>query len=287
MNRSTISRGPVRTGGRLASFAAMALGLGLGAGESRAQGPRGGEERTVQGRVESLTTAPMGEVDGARLDDGTTIHWPPHLADRFGRVVGRGDRVRVTGRTETGPEGDSHFEVASATNLDNNRSVENDETPPPPPPGGPRRRPAPPRPPVGRRGPRPAEASPTRSIEGRVESLTTAPMGEVDGARLDDGTTIHWPPHLADRFGRVISRGDRVRVSGRNETGPEGDTHFEVSSATNLQTRATVAGDQPDAPAEARPDGADDFGSMTGRIESLQRRIKALEEELARRPRRD
>lgn len=170
MNRSTISRGPVRTGGRLASFAAMALGLGLGAGESRAQGPRGGEERTVQGRV---------------------------------------------------------------------------------------------------------------------ESLTTAPMGEVDGARLDDGTTIHWPPHLADRFGRVISRGDRVRVSGRNETGPEGDTHFEVSSATNLQTRATVAGDQPDAPAEARPDGADDFGSMTGRIESLQRRIKALEEELARRPRRD
>ena len=39
----------------------------------------------------------MGEVDGAVLDDGTVIHWPPHLSDRISGIAVRGDQVRVTG----------------------------------------------------------------------------------------------------------------------------------------------------------------------------------------------
>lgn len=95
-----------------------------------AQGPRDGERRTVQGTVRALTTAPKGEVDGAELADGTLLHWPPHLADRFGAVVGKGDRVRATGRTETGPEGDTHFEVVSVTNLRTGKTARNDDRPP-------------------------------------------------------------------------------------------------------------------------------------------------------------
>ena len=81
-----------------------------------------------------------------------------------------------------------------------------------------------------------------------MQSFTTAPMGEVDGAMLDDGTVIHWPPHLADRFPAFVARGDRIR-RGRMETGPAGDTHLEVQTVTNLRTNASAENDGPSASA--------------------------------------
>jgi hypothetical protein len=176
--------------------------------------------------VRSTTTAPMGEIDGAVLDDGTAIHWPPHLAEQFAGIAVRGDQLRATGRMETGPEGDTHLEVRTVTNLRTNASFENDAPALPPPPGpGRHRGPVPPPPPGFRPGSRVGDAA-TRSVQGTIERFTTAPMGEVDGAVLDDGTVIHWPPHLADRFSAMLARGDRIRVSGSMETGPAGDTHF-------------------------------------------------------------
>ncbi|HQU46299.1 MAG TPA: hypothetical protein PK867_26060, partial [Pirellulales bacterium] len=59
--------------------------------------------------------------------------------------------------------------------------------------------------------PRP-EASETATLEGTVESMTTAPRGEIDGAVLADGTVLHWPPHLEDRFTAVVKKGSRVKV---------------------------------------------------------------------------
>ena len=70
-------------------------------------------------------------------------------------------------------------------------------------------------------------------------------MGEIDGAILDSGTVIHWPPHLADRFSGVAVRGDRIRVTGWMETGPEGDTQLEVRTITNVRTNASIANDGP------------------------------------------
>ena len=43
--------------------------------------------QTVEGEVERLTTAPKGETDGAVLADGTMLHWPPHMGDRFAAVA--------------------------------------------------------------------------------------------------------------------------------------------------------------------------------------------------------
>ena len=74
------------------------------------------------------------EVDGAMLDDGTWLHWPPHLQDRFADILKEGDRVRATGRTETGPAGDTHFEVQSVTNLGSNATAENPDYADGPPP---------------------------------------------------------------------------------------------------------------------------------------------------------
>jgi hypothetical protein len=115
----------------LATLAAIALALPFVTSEGKAQATRFGEARTAQGRVQSLTTAPMGEVDGATLDDGTVIHWPPHLADRFTAVITCGDRVKASGWMETGPAGDAHLEVRTATNLRTNDTASNDASPPP------------------------------------------------------------------------------------------------------------------------------------------------------------
>jgi hypothetical protein len=269
---------------RAATFAITALAVFFANSDGNAQPPDRGATKTVQGTVRRSTTAPMGQIDGAVLDDGTLIHWPPHLGDRMAGIAVRGDQVRATGRMETGPEGDTHLEIATITNLRTSASLENDAPAPPPPPGSGRRRgPMPPPPP----GPRPGPAgrvgaAATRSVQGTVQRLTTAPMGEVDGAILDDGTAIHWPPHLSDRFSAVIARGDRVRVSGWMETGPAGDTHFEVQSATNLRTNATTSDDPArPAPVYSAADGSSDFAASPAPAENVERRLKALEDQIA------
>jgi hypothetical protein len=229
-------RGLTRRSSSLAPLVAIALALPFVFSEGKAQQPGPGDATTSQGTVRSLTTAPMGEIDGAVLDDGTVIHWPPHLADRFSAIVTRGDRIQAAGRMETGPAGDTHLEVQTVTNLRTNDSRENDALPPGP---GPRRRPLTPPP-----GPvRSPTATASQTAQGKVQRMTSAPMGEIDGAVLDDGTVIHWPPHMANRFSAIVARGDRVKVSGWIETGPAGDTHFEVLTATNLRTNASSGND--------------------------------------------
>ena len=258
---------------RMAPLVAIGLLLPFFTSEGKAQAPRFGEARTAQGRVQSLTTAPMGEVDGAVLDDGTVIHWPPHLADRFTAIASKGDSIRVAGRMETGPAGDTHLEVRTVTNLRTNVSAENGFGPPPPPPGPDRRLGPPPRP----LGPRFGEV---KTAEGRVQSFTTAPMGEVDGAVLDDGTVIHWPPHLADRFTAIVARGERVKVSGWMETGPAGDTHLEVQTATNVRTNASASNDAVQPADRIVPDNSGDFAVSSERGGDVERRLKALEDQI-------
>lgn len=127
MNNKRIAR----TCRRLASIAAVPLAMAWASPDVGAQPPRRGEATTAVGTVRSFTTAPRGEVDGAILDDGTVLHWPPHLADRFADAAARGDRVRASGWMETGPRGDTHFEVRTLTNLRTEATIENDGPPPP------------------------------------------------------------------------------------------------------------------------------------------------------------
>ena len=275
----TNPRGLTRRSSRLAPLMAIALTLSFAFSEGKAQVPGSGDPTTSQGTVRSLTTAPMGEIDGAVLDDGTVIHWPPHLADRFSAVVTRGDRIQVVGRIETGPAGDTHLEVQTVTNLRTKDSRENDALPPGP---GPRRRPLP-SPPGLTQGNAPT-ATTSQTAQGKVQRMTTAPMGEIDGAVLDDGTVIHWPPHLADRFSAIIGRGDHVKVSGWMETGPAGDTHFEVLRATNLRTSTSASNDVPGPPSRSpgrvAPDDSDDFAATTNQSADDERRLKALENQM-------
>ncbi|HVW39536.1 MAG TPA: hypothetical protein VHB99_19595, partial [Pirellulales bacterium] len=192
----------------LVSSAAMLCGASLAQAQSADR---------VRGTVERLTTAPKGEIDGAVLDDGTMLHWRPHLEDEFQAAVKVGDEVEAAGRTEIAPRGEEHFEVERLTNLRTKAVAMNDDRRPPKPPKGPKER-----------GPRPgAEERRTTTIKGVVRSLTTAPKGETDGAILDDGTTLHWPPHLEVEFRNVAAEGDRVEATGSNERGKRGEARFE------------------------------------------------------------
>jgi hypothetical protein len=233
--------------------------------------PRDAEFMTVRGTVRRFTTAPKGEVDGLILSDGKWVHWPPHLQDRFKDLAALGDRVRAAGYWETGRAGDTKLEVSTLTNLRTDKTAENPDRPPP----------------AGSRlgGPRAGEV---QTVRGRVKRFTTAPKGEVDGAVLDDGTWLHWPPHLQDRFKDILEKGDWVRATGREETGPAGDTHFEVQRVTNLRTRDTA--ENPDLYAAPPPDrrrvapgrGADRerrLRDLEDQVEQLQREIRRLRRE--------
>jgi hypothetical protein len=273
----------------LAPLVAGSLLVLLPLNESQAQPPREAESSTVRGRIERFTTAPKGEVDGAVLDNGTRLHWPPHLEDRFTRILKEGDQVRAIGRKHTGPEGDTHVEVRSVTNLRTNSKAENpdfDHAPPPPP--GPRDRigraappPPPPPPPGPARGNR--ALAETSTVRGRIERFTTAPKGEVDGAVLDNGTQLHWPPHLEGRFTRILKEGDEVRAIGRKETGPMGDTHFEVQSVTNLRTNSQAQNpDLAAAPPGARPAGRRRTADREQRLRELEEQVQQILQEIQR-----
>ena len=161
--------------------------------DNQAQPPGAGDTSNVRGKIERFTSAPKGEIDGAVLEDGTWLHWPPHMQDRFTTILSKGDRVRATGRMETGPARDIHFEVQSVTNLRTNKSAENPDfaNGPPPPPRGLNGKATPPPPPDRDRGPGRGDSEDVSTVRGKVPRFTTAPKGEIDGAVLDDGTWLH------------------------------------------------------------------------------------------------
>ena len=115
----------------LAAAGLLSLLVLAGAGESQAQ-RKGKDLETVKGKVRAFTEAPKGEKDGMVLSDGTVVHWPPHLADRFTAVVKRGDRVEVAGRYETLAEGEKVFEARTVANLTTKATFTNDDEGPPP-----------------------------------------------------------------------------------------------------------------------------------------------------------
>jgi hypothetical protein len=268
-SRSVIGLGVLAAGGLWAAY--------LAAQPPAPPPPPGGQFMTVRGTVKEFTTAPRGEVDGLMLSDGTSVHWPPHLQDRFKDLAARGDRVRASGYWETGPAGDAKLEVSTLTNLGTDKSADNPDRPAP-----------------GRAGEATAE---TQTVRGKIDRFTTAPRGETDGAVLDNGTWLHWPPHLQDRFTDVLKVGDRVRAAGRTETGPAGDTHFEVRSVANLRTNNSA--DNPDfdngppppppprgprgrADRPPPPPPADLGADRDQRLRALERQVEQLRREIER-----
>jgi hypothetical protein len=226
--------------------------------------PPGAEILTVRGTVKDFTTAPKGEKDGVTLTDGTWVHWPPHLSDRFSGIVAPGDKVKVIGWMDAGKKGDSKLEVSSLTNLGTNQTRERDGFTPAA---------------IEARqkfGPGTGEFV---TANGTVKEFTSAKKGEVDGFILSDGRWVHWPPHLSSRFADAVVKGDTVRVTGFWENGKKGDSKLEVSTLTNVRTSKTIENPDRPAPAGAAP-APGKAGNREERIRELEIQVEQLMREI-------
>ncbi len=61
-------------------------------------------------------------------------------------------------------------------------------------------------------------------LVGNVKKLVYNHHDDVDGWQLDDGTFIHFPPHIGHELGEWIGEGDEVSVVGESFQNRNGET---------------------------------------------------------------
>jgi hypothetical protein len=157
-----------------------------------------GQQADIQGIVKAFKMTPVGDLEGMILTDGTEVHVPPHLSSQLAAVVRPGEAVRVLGWRSSVP----NFIVATSLNGQRGQSVVDQG---PPPPGT-----MPPPPPPGQ----PAPGAQQATVQGRVQQVLHGPAGDVNGALLDDGTTIKVPPPFGWQASSGLQPGQVVTVQG-------------------------------------------------------------------------
>jgi hypothetical protein len=137
--------------------------------------------------------------------------------------------------------------------------------------------------------PPPPRDEESKTVRGTVREFTTAPKGEVDGMILSDGTEVHWPPHLGDKVTALVSKNDRVKVSGWLHTTPQGDTHLRAGTILNLRNDASLnVEDLPERvgrPGKRGRPGPDRPGDVEERLRALENKLDRLAREVERLPR--
>jgi hypothetical protein len=153
-----------------------------------------GQQADIQGTVKAFKMTPVGDLEGMILTDGTEVHVPPQLA----AAVRPGEAVRVLGWRTSVP----NFVVATSLAGQRGQSVVDQD---PPPPGT-----MPPPPPPGQSAPGAQQAT----VQGRVQQVLHGPAGDVNGALLDDGTTIKVAPPLVWQASSGLQSGQIITVQG-------------------------------------------------------------------------
>jgi hypothetical protein len=153
----------------------------------------------MQGTVARLLPTPAGEVDGLLLTDGRLVRFPPHLSAALMSVVGQGDALAIDGMAE-GTAGD--IRAWRITNRSTGRSVSDS---------------APPEPPAPR-----AWAGRDMQVSGVVQRTLSGPRGEVNGAILDNGTVVRFPPPVGEAFASLLAPGRMLAAQGYGSSGPGG-----------------------------------------------------------------
>jgi hypothetical protein len=164
----------------------------------RGHAGRLGSAGRYSGNREGVHDDAVGDLEGMILTDGTEVHVPPHLSTQLAAAVRPGESVRVFGWRSSIP----NFVVAASLTGQRGQSVV-DQGPPPP---GMR----PPPPPPGQ----PAPGAQQATVQGRVQQILHGPRGDVNGALLDDGTILKFPPPLAWRASSTLQPGQVVTVQG-------------------------------------------------------------------------
>lgn len=176
--------------------ALMLAAAGCGMTAASAQAPLSSPDATwdasqlpeTRGIVKQYTLTPRGDVDGLILNDGTEVKLPPHLTAQVVFTIRPGDGVSVRGlRARALPLVDA----ASITNIATGKTVVDDGPPD-----------------------RPGRHGADQTVSGRIATVLHGKRGEVNGAVLDDGTSLRLPPPEAERLADWLHPGQTISVRG-------------------------------------------------------------------------
>jgi hypothetical protein len=179
---------------------------------------------SIRGTVSQYMINPDGLVDGVLLSDNTIVRFAPHMSQQLVQAVKPQDLVSVNGFLEY--QGTIH--ATTITNPASQQSVV--DTPPSPqnPPPGPGQ-----------------EARQPISANGSIKVLTHAARGEIDGAILDNGTIVHFPPPVGMQYANLFQVGAPLAVVGYgtvNTYGRSLEATFIGPSADHLQSVTAIDG---------------------------------------------
>jgi hypothetical protein len=181
----------------------------------------------IEGKVAQYSLTPRGDVDGLILVDGTEVHLPPHLGTELVFAVKPGDAVTIRGlRARAIPV----VQAISVSNDATGNTVTDD--------GG---------------GPGPRNAGQTLTAEGRIKAQLHGPLGDLNGALLEDGTIVRLPPSEAQRLAVELAPGDPLYVQGDGFASPLGRVIEATSIGPNRNELLQIAAPPPPAGPGRRP----------------------------------
>jgi hypothetical protein len=164
------------------------------------------EELMRSGTVKEFMKNDHLDTDGIRMDDGTIVHFPPHIGRKVVQTFNVGDTIKVEGRNETRPEGEVVFEVTKIIGASQTIVVDH------------------PSPPLKRT--KRHENDTPLNTKGTVKVLVRNHQGDVDGFLLSEETEVKIPPHQGVELIELVHVGDLVRIEGRRHVTPHGDIHL-------------------------------------------------------------
>jgi hypothetical protein len=210
-----------------------ALTLALGAAHiTFAQIPRpeaaappayGATAPVTTGRIARFLINPNGDVDGLLLDDGAQVNFPPHLSAQLLQIARVGDNVSVQGFRGYGA-GAMHATVI--TNISTAQSMVD-------------------QPPPTDRPPPPPAALVALNGNGRILRLLHADMGEANGAILEDGTIVRFPPPFGAQLQILLQPNAQLTVSGYGTENAYGRALEATSMSIDGHTPIAVYGPGP------------------------------------------
>ena len=150
-----------------------------------------------KGKVTQYTLSPHGEVDGLILADGTEVQVPPHLSSALVFSIKPGDDVSIRGlRARAVPM----VAAVTVTNVASGAVV-----------GAP-----------GVAGGHHMMDGPKMEVSGKIKLVLHTPHGDVNGALLDDGTSLRMPPRAAEKLKDLLKPGQTIVARGFGVTSPLG-----------------------------------------------------------------
>jgi len=177
----------------------LAAALIAGAGTAMAQDTGVTYDLTqlpqFKGKITQYSLTPRGDVDGLILEDGTEVHFPPHLGLEVAAAMRPGETVTIHGlKAKELPL----IQAISLTGDVSGRTVMDHG----------------PRGPGRRLGPSPQQPSQPMQAQGVIKMPLHGPRGELNGALLQDGTMIHLSAPEAARLAGGLMAGQSVAVRG-------------------------------------------------------------------------